>query len=174
MKTYAGIGTRELPNDFAIMFTKLAIYLSEQSFTLLSGGASGSDMAFEKGAGSNKVIFLPWNNFNGKMVDGKTFRLALPEANKYVVKYHPNASALSQGGFKLMARNSHQVLGVDLKSPVSFVICYTKNASGSGGTGQALRIAKDNNIPIFDCGAYKSADDCFEPLNDFILQHKKV
>jgi hypothetical protein len=49
-----------------------------------------------------------------------------------------------------MTRNSFQVLGPDLQSPVSFVVCWTTGGKISGGTGQALRIAKDLSIPIFN------------------------
>ena len=31
-----------------------------------------------------------------------------------------------------------------------FVICWTKNGKGTGGTGQAIRIAKGFGIPVFD------------------------
>lgn len=60
---------------------------------------------------------------------------------------------------KLMARNANQILGDDLQTPVNFVICA---ASGSkfndngeiydvkGGTGQAVRIAYANKIPVFN------------------------
>lgn len=51
---------------------------------------------------------------------------------------------------KLHARNCYQVLGADLRTPTQFVICWTPRGSGEGGTGQALRIAKAYNIPIFD------------------------
>ncbi len=43
-----------------------------------------------------------------------------------------------------------QVLGSDLETPVSFVVCWTIGGKISGGTGQALRIAKDLGIPIFN------------------------
>ena len=52
-----------------------------------------------------------------------------------------------------MARNSYQVLGRNLDDPVEFVICWTPGGSGSGGTGQAIRIAKDYQIPVFDLGS---------------------
>lgn len=49
-----------------------------------------------------------------------------------------------------MSRNSYQVLEKDLNTPVEFVLCWTKDGKASGGTGQAMRIAKDKNIPIFN------------------------
>ena len=66
------------------------------------------------------------------------------------MKYHPNWYRLSVGARRLMARNCHQILGEDLKTPVNFVICWTKDGGKTGGTGQAMRIADDLNIPIYN------------------------
>ena len=53
-----------------------------------------------------------------------------------------------------MARNGYQVLGADLQTPTDFIICYTKDGKGEGGTGQALRIAKDYDIQVCDFGRF--------------------
>lgn len=161
---YAGIGSRETPKEFLDLFTKVAKYLSKKGCVLRSGGACGSDKAFELGA-TNKEIFLPWKGFEGSnsnlvVQDGKAFDIAS--------KYHPRWNYLSQGAKKLQARNSHQILGYDLESPSDFVICWTKGGKGNGGTGQALRIAKDYNIPIFDCGKYSDVRECAKELKRFL------
>jgi hypothetical protein len=71
-------------------------------------------------------------------------------ARQIARKYHPGWSYLSPAAKKLMTRNTFQVLGSDLETPVSFVVCWTIGGKISGGTGQALRIAKDLGIPIFN------------------------
>lgn len=161
---YAGIGSRETPKDFLNLFTAVAIFLEKRGCILRSGHAHGADEAFEKGA-INSEIYIPWYGFNGSnsalLPRGKSFEIA--------EKYHPRWDRLGQGAQKLMARNVYQVLGIDLKTPSKFVICWTPNGSGSGGTGQALRIAKDYNIPIFDCGNYVNAKEAVKPLKKFIL-----
>ena len=53
---------------------------------------------------------------------------------------------------KLQARNCYQVLGEHLNDPVKMVICWTPRGSGSGGTGQAIRLARAYKIPVFDLG----------------------
>lgn len=66
--------------------------------------------------------------------------------------YHPSPANLTQGVRKIMARNYHQVMGIDDYPPVSFVICcanYDENGV-LGGTGQACRIAKDKGIPVYN------------------------
>lgn len=161
---YAGIGSRETPKEFLRLFTKVAEYLSRKGCILRSGGTNGSDKAFELGA-IHKEIYLPWRGFEGNnseliVSDIKAFEIA--------EKYHPRWNYLSDGARKLQARNSHQLLGNDLNTPSSFVICWTKGGKGSGGTGQALRIAKDYNIPIFDCGKYEDVIECSKKLKIFI------
>lgn len=49
-----------------------------------------------------------------------------------------------------MSRNSYQVLGENLSSPVDFVVCWTENGGLIGGTAQAIRIAYANKIPVFN------------------------
>ena len=51
------------------------------------------------------------------------------------------------------ARNTHQVLGADLKIPSLFVVCWTKDGQLKGGTAQALRLADLHSIPIYNLGA---------------------
>lgn len=146
MKYYAGIGSRYTPVEIQEKMTLIAERLSRHSYCLRSGGAPGADIAFQKGS-THKQIFLPWAGFNGN----KGADFIVPKVNvEFVRKYHPKPNSLSEAGLKLMSRNSYQVLGLELNDPVEFVICWTKDGKASGGTGQALRIAKDYNIPIFN------------------------
>jgi hypothetical protein len=155
-KAYAGIGSRETPKDVCLYMTAIAKRLAKLGYSCYSGGAEGSDSAFERGAIVNRKIFLPWDGFNKKNISnlnklhGEDSYL-VPEFNSDLVrKYHPKPDALSDAGWKFMSRNSYQVLGPDLKSPVDFVLCWTKDGKASGGTGQAIRIAIDHRIPVFN------------------------
>lgn len=156
MRYYAGIGSRETPEDVQDLMAAIAVVAARQGMILRSGAAEGADSAFEKGADAirgPKEIFLPWNNFNGRHGGERWVEVGVCERSLEIAKeYHPNWSALREGGRKLMARNVYQILGSDLQSPVELVICWTKNGNGRGGTGQALRIARDMNIPIHDLG----------------------
>lgn len=146
--TYAGIGSRETPSDICYTMTNIARKLDDIGLILHSGGAEGADVAFERGA-FKKRIFLPWDGFNGKRIDGYSY--IVPQYEESLTKkYHPGAHHLKPTALKFMSRNSYQVLGPDLQSPVDFVICWTKDGKASGGTGQALRIADAYNIPIFN------------------------
>lgn len=169
MKYYAGIGSRETPKEILDVFTKLGKFLASKKYTLRSGHADGADMAFENGCdlvNGDKEIFLPWNNFNNS-----NSKLVLNSKDAYDIasQYHPYWHNLKEGARKLQARNSHQVLGWDLNTPSDFIICWTKNGKGVGGTGQAIRIAKAHNISVFDAGSYKDLDDVILNLTTYLL-----
>lgn len=162
-KYYAGIGSRETPKNAAELMTKVATFLSSIGYTLRSGGADGADSAFELGS-TDSEIYLPWNNFNGK----SGIVCSHPKAIDLAKQFHPRYSSLSDGAKKLMHRNSHQMFGEDMNTPSDFVICWTPAGSGSGGTGQALRIARYYNIPIFDIGSYSDMETARRSLYRFL------
>jgi hypothetical protein len=160
MKHYTGIGSRDTPIDIQNIMTKLAIALSNDNWILRSGGAEGADSAFEAGA-TYKQIFLPWNNFNGKTADNSSY-FVMPDtevAREFVYDYHPRAMFLKRGAFSLMMRNSYQVLGANLASPSNVLFCYTSDGTIKGGTGQAMRIAKDYKIEIINLYHLNQLDD---------------
>lgn len=169
---YAGIGSRETPNDVLVYFSKVAAFLSTKGFVLRSGGAGGADKSFEVGCdrfNGLKEIYIPWKGFersdsNLVVSNVKAFEIA--------EKFHPNWQRLSSGAKKLQARNCHQVLGEDLETPSNFIICWTKKGKGQGGTGQALRIANHYGIPIFDAGKYEDVEGIKINLKDFLLDNK--
>lgn len=149
---YAGIGSRETPENILALMRGIALMLYERGYTLRSGGSEGADEAFEYGTPvmGSMEIFLPWEGFNGKHMTIPDQNLAWGEARSIAEKYHPNWEACSEGAKKMHTRNSFQVMGADCHTPSKFVICWTKNGKISGGTGQALRIAEDKKIPIYN------------------------
>ncbi|NLV87657.1 MAG: hypothetical protein GX025_10665 [Clostridiales bacterium] len=166
MNSYTGIGSRQTPAEVLNSFTRLAKWLDKRSFILRSGGADGADSAFEAGT-TNKEIYLPWKNFNG---NPSPLHQISPDAELIAQKFHPAWDKCTQGVKKLHARNVYQILGSDLQTPSQFIICWTPNGTGSGGTGQALRIAHHYNIPIFDFGAYNSLHTAQQACNQFLKE----
>jgi hypothetical protein len=125
--------------------------LAQRGWTLRSGGAVGADSAFEKGAraaGGRCEIYLPWPGYNehaeGRLVE------ASPEAYDLMAQIHPVFARLPGSSRRLHARNAHQILGADLRSPVEMVVCWTPGARGRGGTGSAIRLARSRDIPVHD------------------------
>jgi len=163
MKYYAGIGARGTPQPILDKMHQHAIMMANKGYGLRSGGAKGADEAFEAGcieAGGKMVIYLPSDGFNGKhvghgYVDAKSLS-TYKRAYAIAREYHPNWRALSAYGKILMTRNVFQVLGRNLRSPVRLVMCWTPDGStghttqATGGTGQAIRIAYDKGIEIFN------------------------
>lgn len=149
---YTGIGSRESPPEIMQLMTSVAAELSDYGYVLRSGHAPGADIAFEVGCLGKGEIYLPWASFNKE-----TPVLGTPIVPAYdirsediAMKFHPNWNALSDGGKRLMNRNSYQVLGQDLMQPSHFVLCWTPGGKPVGGTSQALRIAAHAGIPIFN------------------------
>ncbi|QIG70670.1 hypothetical protein EVB91_114 [Rhizobium phage RHph_I1_18] len=150
MRYYAGIGSRETPRVVLDWMKRIAAAHRTWGWCLRSGGAGGADSAFYKGMvlasqpGKLRAeIFLPFDGFNGYNVDNETFFTYNSDAMKIAKQYHPAWDRCSPQARRFHARNVHQVLGIHLNLPVEVVICWTKDGEASGGTGQALRIAKD-------------------------------
>jgi hypothetical protein len=161
-KHFAGIGSRETP-IYTIKAIKELIcpYLVENNFILRSGGADGADKAFEDGYDSVKgikEIYLPWKNFNNN--DSPLYGVC-NNALKLAEQTHPLWDRLGIPAKKLQARNTYQVLGWGLNSPSAFVICWTPDGSvgrtskQTGGTGQAIRLAYQSKIEIFNLKNYE-------------------
>lgn len=153
---YTGIGSRETPPNICDQMIHIAEVLAGIGFTLRSGAADGADTAFESGVSNPnlKEIFLPWKGFNGSLspLHGWPSPTIEKLAHAIAMSTHPNWSACSDAAQKLHMRNVAQVLGHDLESHSLFVICWTPKGKGTGGTGQAIRLARQYDIPVFDFG----------------------
>lgn len=159
--TYAGIGSRETPMPIQTIMTQFATAASK-THVLRSGGATGADDAFFRGAkaGCDRYnlkyedrieLFLPWDGFGGFSNEKDNFvYLATLASHIIAEKYHPAYHKLTDAGKSLMARNSMQVLGRLLTDKTNFVVCYTSDGKASGGTGQAIRIAENRGIPVYN------------------------
>jgi hypothetical protein len=63
---------------------------------------------------------------------------------------HPAWHMCGTGARAMHTRNVHQVLGMDLDSPVRFAIAWTVDGNATGGTGQAIRISDSLGIPVLN------------------------
>jgi len=162
MKYYTGIGSRECPEETLKAIKEIGAYLGSRGWTLRSGGADGADKFFETGCDEvcgPKEIYLPWEEFNYNLsfLYLKNMTVDVQEKAKEVAqKFHPAWDHLSWAARVLMTRNSLQILGQDMKTPSSFVVCYSIK---QGGTTQAMRIAQDMGIPIFNIADEKVLSD---------------
>lgn len=175
-KYYTGVGSRDTP-DFVCKFMEdLAIVFADTGYVLRSGHAPGADLAFENGVDTFirlaksprlglKEIWIPWNGFNGSSSRN------LPTVASYDVasQVHPVWFKLKDSHKALHARNANQVLGEDLKTPSSFLICWTEGGEPSGGTRTAIMIAKAHNVPTLNLGKWSSLDSMKEATQDFLM-----
>ncbi len=78
---------------------------------------------------------------------------------------------------KFHARNVQQVLGKNLDTPTKFVVCWTpdgaeqRTSNKTGGTGQAIRVAISNNIPVFNLYNEGRLEELKSSLDDMLLQY---
>lgn len=159
MTAYAGIGSRKTPPDILDLMMKIAKWMSWAGYSLRTGGAEGADLAFERGAmalnGSAVAptfIYLPWPGYNSIQRRGfhhsQVMDAPSPAAFREAARHHPVWKDLSDGAKCLHARNCHIVLGETLDRPVQRIICWTPNGKETGGTAQAMRIARKKHISI--------------------------
>lgn len=153
---YAGIGSRETPHAVLQQMYLIAQQLAP-NWLLRSGHADGADTAFELGALDAKgelEIFIPWFGFNGAPMNDKRYirPRATQELADFAASFHPAWHKCSDPAKLLHMRNVCQVLGEHGDDPVDLLICWTRQGYGNGGSGQAIRIARAYNIPVFDLG----------------------
>jgi hypothetical protein len=165
-KIYTGIGSREVPeNVFEAMSTE-AYHLAGKGYTLRSGGAKGSDSAFQWGHEcyysdinaviTNQEIYIPWVNFKMEEYLSTSSNIIPQHLNtacmEIAASVHPHWDKCSAGAKKLHARNVCQILGDGLFIPSDFVLFYAKEVNGivQGGTATAVNIARKFNVPTIN------------------------
>jgi len=164
-RAYAGIGSRRTPDRILSLMSELSGKLADLGWTLRTGGADGADQAFLTGTGTlwaqrkgEYELYLPWPGFNGH----RWAKLEEPSIDAFGIaaRFHSAWSTLKNDGVRaLHARNVHQILGADLRTPSRFILCWTPDGAdgvkvptsqATGGTGQAIRIAVAWKIPVFN------------------------
>jgi hypothetical protein len=148
----------------------IAIALASAGYMLRSGRAPGADQAFESGAGSSAILYVPWHNFSKDMPVAPGARVFVPAGQelylalllasvahpKWALAYSPRFQVRQKGDIdpvrRLHARNVLQIWGEDLNTPSDFVIAYAtiKNGQPQGGTALAMRIAQAASIPVYN------------------------
>jgi hypothetical protein len=142
--TYAGIGSRETPQEILDQMKQVARQLDQAGYTVNTGNAKGADAAFRDSA-SKKNVFFPKD--------------ATEVTKEIAMEIHPAPEALQRkkGGVELMARNTNQVFGENLDAPVDFVLAYDPSGwegqgprPEKGGTNQAIDMAARKGIPVIN------------------------
>lgn len=159
MVDYAGIGSRQTPQDVLIAFEN---YARTSVHNCRTGAAYGADSAFIRGSNWNHLtVYLPWNGYNNwkhndpHIVDCSRFANT-HQAELLAKQFHPCWDSLTPIAKQLMSRNVYILLTESLQDPVDYVICWTPDGAThttsalTGGTGQAIRIANHLGIPVIN------------------------
>jgi hypothetical protein len=176
---YAGIGARETPAEVLEQMRALAERFARAPLVLRTGASPGADQAFLRGAAhacGAVELYLPWPDFEesaraaAAQAATTVFGQPTPAAIELAADFHPRWMALTPASRLLRARDVHQILGADLRTPAAFVVCWTPDGSvdGSGahagGTGQALRVAAHHHIPVVNLAAGDGMRDALDLL----------
>jgi len=175
------IGSRSASMEHCIMLEETAKMLLSRGAKGYSGAASGPDTAYTNAVIAlqryNEIdpttlgrIYIPWAGFSG-FQDGDlhgVVRLAntvpvLKEKAVLIARLlHGAYHRLTRGGKALHSRNPYQVLGDDLASPVSVVLCAadtTNRGAVKGGTATAVKLAQSFEIPVINIATDKGKRD---------------
>jgi hypothetical protein len=163
VRFYAGIGARKTPPDVLDLMTRIARRLCGLDFILRSGGAAGADSAFAAGAGVCSYIYLADTYTSPAHPDRPYDKRTLDRGRTLFRRHHPAPNRCGTHAQRLLIRNASILLGAGPEpDPVDFVVCWTPGAEVVGGTGHALRIATEYQIPVFnlaDPGALAALGD---------------
>lgn len=175
---YAGIGSRDTPEELRGDLTDFSYHLENMGYCLRSGAAKGADQAFEKNIKRKEIFVAELKPAKHKPQKTKGLNNISPplvkKAFELAQQHHGGWHNLSDYSKKLMARNCMQVLGETLDRPVDFVLCWAEKVyyddhglikNVSGGTGMAVRLAYSLGIPVIHTHLPQ-----FSPFHDSIQQ----
>jgi hypothetical protein len=190
---YAGVGSRETPQDVWDLMYKIGYYMAFSGWGLSSGGAvkkpdappgtDSADDAFLRGALAcpqlNPVTMLRiylinahWEFYKPDpargFYDSRSFTETWDRAMEIAKGVRGSWEGLKENGIALHTRNVFQELGHDLVTPVRETICWAqpvgKQGQVKGGTNTAVKLALARNIPVMNL----YLDDARERAEQFV------
>ena len=150
---YAGVGDGSPSTEILDLIGRATKELAEAGCTLRSGGGEIVDEQFELNATAKEVI-LPYLGFN----KNPSQLIVDPSSLSIAKSVHTAWSRCSEFAKFCHARNVQVLLGQDLVSPVSLVICYSEDGAWredqvSARTGYMrtlIALANRRGIPVLN------------------------
>lgn len=188
---WTGIGSRDISIEEEDIIFDLAYHLAAMDGVLRTGCASGSDERFEDGYAEaysdgltfrSPELYIPWNNFMPNIQRPWKRNRAHPgalgdawnDAMRLVAEIHPAHNRLSQGAYKLHARNMFQPLGYFLDKPSKFLLACSdsdKYGDPKGGTRTAWMLAKRYDIPCFNIRG-RDMDEALDFIESVVFNNR--
>lgn len=175
---FTGVGSRNTPEPMLTWEQEVAKRLESMGYALRSGGAVGSDQAFQSGIVNpeNMEIYLPWPGFNDLQAHQPGFYMPKEFNNYYyavqiAAEVHPAWERLTGGARILHTRNVYQVLGQDLKSPSRLLLCWappSRQNHVKGGTNTAVQLARRHHVPVINLFGASSFNVIWERIVSII------
>ena len=167
--TKAAIRQKLPPQEILDIMTEIGARVKNGDGWVRTGHCKGADQAFSQGASKSSVVYLPWENFNAKMLMHTDHVMSLEQVRRFdreahkvamhsVYKYHPAYKGLGDITKKMLAVSYLQILGLKGKL-VDAVVCWTenyKNGRPKGVASQTVRIAEDCGIPVINLSIFIS------------------
>ena len=163
MHYFTLVGSRQTPDDQAIILRNYAERLLRKGWTGRSGVSGSADMALNHAIydyDAPAEFYIPWEQFNGYSHGDLSGRVIYPkrlgndkEATRMIMEVHRFWGMLTRGAKCLHVRNAYQVLGRDLASPSDVLICWApvnRNGAVQGGTATAYNLAMKHEIACFN------------------------
>lgn len=180
MKYYTLVGSRETSDDGCSYLMAMAHKLGNAGWIGRSGGADGADTALEEGVSwDGKLtkaieVYLPWEGFNGRSSSEKGYTNAsklknFPQAMSIAEQTHTAWDKCSRGARALHSRNVYQVLGMDLNTPSTFLLCWAipTKTGVKGGTNTAVQLAKKHGAEVINIYGM-SFEEALESISKYI------
>lgn len=155
---FAGVGSRDTPEDVCKLMQKLAVVFYALGYGLSSGDARGADRAFWEGAllssfyrkiGARIYLCDEW--VRGRKADPKNFFYnaqrfpTFEKAKQMALEARGSFHGLDEWGINLHSRNVMQIHGASLQDKVEYLVYWAipvgKKEKVKGGTNTSLQLA---------------------------------
>jgi len=170
MKTYAGVGSRETPQEIGRKMVGYAKRLAALDYTMVSGGARkkrdapndvvSADHVFEYAVAEVQGKMIVYRAYVNKFVPCGAADVRVPSENQmnhaisFIKRHHiiPWFDKMSGWAKLLHARNYYQIVQ-ETGHKVDFVIAYSEigtDGEPMGGTRTAIKIAQKMGVKVYN------------------------
>lgn len=160
----------DAPESLVPVIEAITAKLNELGYTARLGGNLNIEELVEKNI-ERKEIHLPWRNFNEK-----ESKLTFNTKPSFILakQFSPVYDRLPDAVKAILARNVRLILGNNLKSPLLFLITWSRDGVESakyrtaqtGNVGHVIAMADMLRVPIFNI----SKQDSIDRLKQYLQQ----